>query len=300
MALTVADGQVAAATATIYTGTRSSETVNALFTNTSGATTETVVVTLTDESAVTPTARRIARAVLSPNEQLFIGGIPMASDDLLKAATTDATTVDYIISSSSSDLPFTILTLDANGSLKQTASTATASATTVTSASATALAVGLQGTTDPALQVDASTASSVTGIKIKSAAAAAGVAISVIGGNAAENLTLDAKGAGTVTINGTATGNVVVGANLAITNAKNVVLATTTGSSFGTATTQKLSFYGVTAVVQPAASTDATTGTTGAATGMSLDTTFKGNGGTAAYTVGGVVTALKALGLLAT
>lgn len=81
---------------------------------------------------------------------------------------------------------------------------------TVTSASASAFTVGLNGATNPALAVDASTASSATGITIKSAAATGGVAIIVRSSGTDENLTLDAKGAGTVTINGVGTGNIVM------------------------------------------------------------------------------------------
>lgn len=83
-------------------------------------------------------------------------------------------------------------------------------AMTVTSSSANALTVGLAGATNPAFQVDASTASSATGIKVKSAAAAGGVAVSVVSSGTNENLTLDAKGSGTITIAGTSTGNVTV------------------------------------------------------------------------------------------
>lgn len=78
----------------------------------------------------------------------------------------------------------------------------------VTSASATALAVGRQGATSPAFVVDASTASSATGIKVTAAAAAGGVALAAISSGTDENLTVDAKGAGTVTIAGTSTGGI--------------------------------------------------------------------------------------------
>jgi hypothetical protein len=84
-----------------------------------------------------------------------------------------------------------------------------------------------------------------------------------------------------------------------IADAKNIVLATTTGTQVGTSTTQKLGFFGQTPAVQPAASTDKTTGAAGTSTGVSLDTTFKGASGSSAFTVGGIVTSLKALGLLA-
>jgi hypothetical protein len=81
----------------------------------------------------------------------------------------------------------------------------------VTSNGASALAIGANGGTNPALQVDASTASSVTGVKVKSAAAGAGVAVSVVSSGANEALTLDAKGSGNVTIGGTSTGIVSIG-----------------------------------------------------------------------------------------
>lgn len=80
----------------------------------------------------------------------------------------------------------------------------------ITSASATAFAVGLAGATNPALLVDASTASSATGLKVKSAAAAAGVAVSVVSSGANENLTLDAKGSGTITIGSVSTGAITL------------------------------------------------------------------------------------------
>lgn len=82
-----------------------------------------------------------------------------------------------------------------------------------TSASANALTVGLAGVTNPAFNVDASTASSATGLNIKSAAAAAGVALTVISSGTNESITADAKGSGTYTLNSIATGKVVIGAS---------------------------------------------------------------------------------------
>lgn len=82
---------------------------------------------------------------------------------------------------------------------------------TITSTSANAIAVGANGTTNPVVQVDASTASVATGLKVTGAAAASGLALAAISSGTNENLTLDAKGTGTVTINGTATGAVNIG-----------------------------------------------------------------------------------------
>jgi hypothetical protein len=89
---------------------------------------------------------------------------------------------------------------------------------TGTSTNASALAVGRQGATNPVLQVDASTATVATGLKVKGAAAAGGLAISVITSGTNENLTLDAAGSGTISLNATGTGNVTTPRPLTITN----------------------------------------------------------------------------------
>lgn len=84
---------------------------------------------------------------------------------------------------------------------------------TITSTSATAFAVGRQGATNPVLNVNANTASVVTGITLVGAAAGAGMAIIVTSSGTNEGLTIDAKGSGTLLLNGTATGAVNVGDN---------------------------------------------------------------------------------------
>jgi hypothetical protein len=87
------------------------------------------------------------------------------------------------------------------------------------------------------------------------------------GGAGAANSAGTANG-GNINLNGGqafgtgTTGNIIIGAtrgNLQITNARNVVLGTTTGTKFGTATDQKLGFYNATPVVQPTAVADITT-----------------------------------------
>jgi hypothetical protein len=72
----------------------------------------------------------------------------------------------------------------------------TTGAGNITSASATALTVGANGATNPALQVDASTASSATGVSIKSAAAGNSVRIEAISSAANEALICSGKGSG--------------------------------------------------------------------------------------------------------
>lgn len=85
----------------------------------------------------------------------------------------------------------------------------------ITSVSANALAVGRQGATNPAFNVDSSTASQLTGLNIVGAGTGAGVAVSVIESGGTNNaLTIDAMGSGIMTLNGTGTGNVKIGHGL--------------------------------------------------------------------------------------
>lgn len=94
------------------------------------------------------------------------------------------------------------------------------------------------------------------------------------------------------------TGVTTFAANVTL-SAKNIITDTTTGTKIGTATSQKLGFFNATPVVQQA-TTGTTTGfTAGAGTAVLSDSTFTGGTGSAAYTIGDVVKALKNLGLLA-
>jgi hypothetical protein len=101
-----------------------------------------------------------------------------------------------------------------------------AGATTITSTSANALAVGANGTTNPVLKVNASTASVATGISITGAAAASRAALAVVSSGTDEGLSLDAKGAGTIRLGATSTGAVEFSRNAVPTSSDGAALGT--------------------------------------------------------------------------
>lgn len=96
---------------------------------------------------------------------------------------------------------------------------ATALAVNITSASANALTAGRQGTTAPAFNVDAATASSATGVEIVAAAAAGGVSLRAISSGTDEAIAFNAKGAGAIAIGSVSTGAVTITPATTVTGA---------------------------------------------------------------------------------
>ncbi|WP_435007989.1 beta strand repeat-containing protein [Tundrisphaera lichenicola] len=86
---------------------------------------------------------------------------------------------------------------------------ATTGTNSVTSSSATALAVGANGTTNPVLTVDASTASQATGVAIKGAATGSAATITATDSGANGPLTIASKGSGALTLNAPSTSGTI-------------------------------------------------------------------------------------------
>ena len=131
----------------------------------------------------------------------------------------------------------------------------------ITSASATALSVGLTGATNPAFNVDASTASQAAGLKVTGATAAGNVAVAVISSGSDANLLINAKGTGTIGIGSVSTGAVTITPATTVTG----TLAATNAATVGTT-------LGVTGVITP-------TGGVAAAGGFSVTPTLVHTGG---------------------
>jgi hypothetical protein len=84
-----------------------------------------------------------------------------------------------------------------------------------------------------------------------------------------------------------------------LTDATNITVGSTTGTKIGTSTSQKLGFWNATPVAQYSAA-GVTTGFTGATGSTVLSgSTFTGNTGSGAYTIGDLVAALKKCGIIA-
>jgi len=92
----------------------------------------------------------------------------------------------------------------------------------------------------------------------------------------------------------------IQGGSLQFWDGLQVFLGTTAGTKFGTATNQRIGFFGATPLPQPSGVGTAAGYTAGAtAATFHSDDTYTGNVGTRAFTINGIVAALKNLGLIA-
>ena len=112
MKLTLADGQLSATAATVYSGDARIVTINAY--NTSASSSETVSFTFQRNGG---TARGLHRAILAPYERVIISGVCVETADTILGSATDAATVDYLVTIGSG--PFNVSSFDASGALKQ-------------------------------------------------------------------------------------------------------------------------------------------------------------------------------------
>lgn len=71
------------------------------------------------------------------------------------------------------------------------------------------------------------------------------------------------------------------------------------GLSIGTSATKKVGFYGATPVAQPTSAGSVTGFAAGSGTASKSDSVWAGTTGSTTYTVGDIVTILKAIGILA-
>ena len=112
--LTVADGQVAITATKIASGFNQARRMNLTFANVGGLS-ETLTLTLSRNGG---TPRRLKQVVLDANEQFEVCGLPLNSTDILYAQTTDAASVDYLVSVASDNAPLTMHTFDSAGRLR--------------------------------------------------------------------------------------------------------------------------------------------------------------------------------------
>ena len=116
MAMMMADGQLSSSSATILGTAASDRTVGVVLYNTSSVLQQTVRLTITRSGSA---ARTLVRAVLEGNESLYLAGLTLDPSDLLAGLTTNAATVDYLVTTGLG--PFSVTTRDKAGAPKASA-----------------------------------------------------------------------------------------------------------------------------------------------------------------------------------
>ena len=110
--LTIADGQVAATATEITVGpSDAGGWINALFYNT-GDSDETLILTLSRDGG---TARTLRQITLAADEAFELVGLPLNGTDSLRAQTTTASTVDYVVAIAAADTKLASCVYDSDG-----------------------------------------------------------------------------------------------------------------------------------------------------------------------------------------
>lgn len=107
----------------------------------------------------------------------------------------------------------------------------------VTGSAAATVAVGPNGATNPALQVDASAASLISGLKVTGAASGSPVTLASISSGVNANLQIDAKGSGTIAIAQNSSGQVTITPTLNLLGSLNLVTGASTVARVNLSTT---------------------------------------------------------------
>lgn len=134
----------------------------------------------------------------------------------------------------------TFSSTDTDGNINLTPNGTGRSVVTNLTATSPRVVTGINDTNGNELVNVTATASAVNEITIANAATGTGPTISTTGGDTNINLNISLKGTGSVNIE----------------DATDIILGTTTGTKIGTATSQKIGFYGVTPVIQQVELTD--------------------------------------------
>jgi hypothetical protein len=127
--------------------------------------------------------------------------------------------------------------IGSNTAAAGTFTTLASAAHTITSSSATAFTVGANGATNPVLAVNANTGTVKTGLSITGAATGGTTALAVTDSGSNANLTIDAKGSGTIGIGSVSTGEVtitpatILSSTLAVTGHTTFEGVTSTGAT---------------------------------------------------------------------
>jgi hypothetical protein len=99
--------------------------------------------------------------------------------------------------------------------------------------------------------------------------------------------------------NGITMWSITDGGTLNAADGRNIAVGINAGTRIGTSTSQKIGFWNATPIVQPSSTGETSGFTAGSGSAVNNGSTFTGNVGTRAYTIGDIVKHLKSAGILA-